>query len=198
MTSMNSSEAVDNPPSFRPGLSLRFFAAFSSLSPHIAPMSISIPDRKDGFPRNTSSAHAFLTADRPYVRPHSQPRKEEFPLENAINTLGFDVRALWITFGTMVALATITLLILQLNKICRELRSPALLNVQTIREKLQSDHERLTKLELSNERQESELKLLLRAQIVMLHHSIDGNSVSNLKAMLKQIEEYLVFGEIKE
>ncbi len=119
-------------------------------------------------------------------------------MENAVERVGFDPRSLWITLGTLLALAAAALMILQLVKIFRELRHPRLLDERTVREKLQSDHERLTKLEQSTERQETELKLLLRSQIVMLHHSIDGNSVNNLKAMLKQIEEYLVFGEIRE
>ena len=119
-------------------------------------------------------------------------------MENAISRLGFDIQALWITLGTLVGIASITLLALQLVKIVRELRNPRLLDVKTVRENLQNDHERLSKLEESNERQEEELKLLLRSQIVMLHHSIDGNSVNNLKTMLKQIEEYLIFGEVKE
>ena len=114
------------------------------------------------------------------------------------NQLGFDVTALWITMGTLVAAATIALLIMQLIKIFRELRHPKLVDEKIIQEKLAKAHERLTKLEQSTDRQETELKLLLRSQLVMVHHSIDGNSIENLKNMLKQIEEYLVFGEVKK
>lgn len=119
-------------------------------------------------------------------------------MENAVRQLGFDIQAVWITLGTLAALAAMALLIMQIVKIFRELRSPRLLDEKAIREKLQSDHERLTKLEQSTARQETELKLLLRSQLVMVHHSIDGNSIDNLKSMLKQIEEYLVFGYVKE
>ena len=119
-------------------------------------------------------------------------------MENAVTKIGFDPQALWITFGTLIAIATSALLVMQIIKIFRELRSPRTLDERSIQDKLRNDHERLTRLEQSTERQETELKLLLRSQIVMLHHSIDGNSVNNLKTMLKQIEEYLVFGEIRE
>jgi len=119
-------------------------------------------------------------------------------MENAVNRLGFDVQALWITLGTIAAGGAIALLIMQLIKIFRDLRSPRLIDEKAIREKLQSDHERLTKLEQATGRQETELRLLLRSQIVMLHHSLDGNSISSLKAMLKQIEEYLIFGEVRD
>jgi len=119
-------------------------------------------------------------------------------MANAVSKLGFDIQALWITLGTMAAVGTMALLVMQLIKIYREIRSPRMSGEKAIREKLQSDHERLSKLEQATDRQETELRLLLRSQIVMLHHSIDGNSINNLKAMLKQIEEYLVFGEIRE
>ena len=119
-------------------------------------------------------------------------------MEKAVQNIGFDVQSLWITLGTLIALAAVILLVLQLVKIIRELRTPRVLDERTIRDKLQNDHERLTKLEQSTDRQEAELKLLLRAQLVMLHHSIDGNSVDNLKSMLRQIEEYLIFGSIQE
>ena len=119
-------------------------------------------------------------------------------MENAVERIGFDPRELWIALGTLIALGAVSLLVMQIIKIFRELRSPRLLDEKSIRERLQTDHERLTKLELSTERQETELKLLLRAQLVMLHHSIDGNSVDNLKSMLRQIEEYLIFGSVKD
>ena len=114
--------------------------------------------------------------------------------ENASEKIGFAPDALWITLGTLLALAAIALLVMQLVKIFRELREPRELSEQSVRKKLDSDHARLTNLEQSTARQEEELKLLLRSQIVMLHHSIDGNSVDNLKSMQRQIEEYLIFG----
>ena len=119
-------------------------------------------------------------------------------MENATQRIGFDPRALWITLGTILALGAVSLLAMQLIKLFRELRNPHLLDEKSVREKLQNDHQRLTMLEPSTERQETELKLLLRSQLVMLHHSIDGNSVDNLKAMLRQIEEYLIFGSSSE
>ena len=119
-------------------------------------------------------------------------------MQNAVENIGFDLQDLWIALGTLIALGAVSLLVMQIIKIFRELRSPRLLDEKSVRERLQTDHERLTKLELSTERQETELKLLLRSQLVMLHHSIDGNSVDNLKSMLRQIEEYLIFGSVKD
>ena len=119
-------------------------------------------------------------------------------LDNAVKQLGFDLQSVLITLGTLVAVGAITLLVMQIIKIFRDLRNPKLLDEKSNREKLANDHERLTKLEQSTSRQETELKLLLRSQLVMVHHSIDGNNVDNLKKMLTQIEEYLVFGTVKE
>ena len=74
------------------------------------------------------------------------------------------------------------------------MREPYVNDARGLQERLRADHERLTTLERSTERQEEELKLILRAQIVLMHHIVDGNGVENLKAMQRQIEEYLVYG----
>ena len=118
-------------------------------------------------------------------------------MNEATEKIGFTPDALWITLGTLLALAAAALLIMQLIKIFREIREPRLLDERTVRKKLESDHERLTNLEQSTARQEEELKLLLQAQIVMLHHSIDGNNIDHLKSMQRRIEEYLIFGGSK-
>ena len=115
-------------------------------------------------------------------------------METAIKTLNFGPEALWITLGTLVAIAALTLLGLQLAKHIRDLRQPGLTDELKLHEQLRSDHDRLSTLERATTRQEEELKLILRAQIVIMHHIVDGNGVENLKAMQRQIEEFLVYG----
>ncbi len=115
-------------------------------------------------------------------------------MENAVQALGFGPEALWITLGTLCAGAAAVLLLLQTVKLIRELRSPSLAGARSVQDRLRSDHARLNSLERSTERQEEEMKLLLRAQMVLMHHIVDGNGVENLKAMQRQIEEYLVYG----
>ena len=112
------------------------------------------------------------------------------------SSLGFAPEALWITLGTLAAIAALVLLILQLIRHIRELREPSQNAARGLHERLRTDHDRLSTLEQSTERQEEELKLILRAQIVLMHHIVDGNGVENLKAMQRQIEEYLVYGRI--
>ncbi len=118
-------------------------------------------------------------------------------MENAMTRLGFAPEALWITLGTLAALAALALLILQLVRHIRDLRQPALSDARSLQESLREDHERLNTLERSTARQEEELKLILRAQIVLMHHIVDGNGVENLKAMQRRIEEYLVYGRLQ-
>ena len=115
-------------------------------------------------------------------------------METALKTLNFGPEALWITLGTLVAMAALALLALQLVSHIRALRQPGLANDQHLQEQLRSDHDRLSALERATTRQEEELKLILRAQIVLIHHIVDGNGVENLKAMQRQIEEFLVYG----
>ena len=123
-----------------------------------------------------------------------QQESEVISLENS---LGFAPEALWITLGTLAAIAALALLILQLIRHVRELREPSINDARGLQERLRADHERLSALERSTERQEEELKLILRAQIVIMHHIVDGNGVENLKAMQRQIEEYLVYGRFE-
>ena len=98
--------------------------------------------------------------------------------------IGFGPEALWITLGTLTALAALLLLGLQIAARIREIREPG----------IKEERGRRCTGEQSTSRQEEELKMILRAQIVMMHHIVDGNGVENLKAMQRQIEEYLIFG----
>ena len=115
-------------------------------------------------------------------------------METAIKTLNFGPEALWITLGTLVAIAALALLGLQLAKHIRDLRQPGRMDDLQLHEQLRADHDWLAALERATTRQEEELKLILRAQIVIMHHIVDGNGVENLKAMQRQIEEFLVYG----
>ncbi len=118
-------------------------------------------------------------------------------MENAVTQLGFAPDALWITLGTLAAIAVLALLIMQIIRHVRELREPSLSGARGIQERLRADHDRLSMLERATGRQEEELKLILRAQIVLMHHIVDGNGVENLKAMQRRIEEYLVYGRLQ-
>ena len=108
--------------------------------------------------------------------------------------MGFGPEALWVTFGTLTGLAALLLLGLQIAARIREIREPGIKGSREIEKQMREEHGRLCMLEQSTSRQEEELKMILRAQIVMMHHIVDGNGVENLKAMQRQIEEYLIFG----
>ena len=71
-------------------------------------------------------------------------------------------------------------------------------NERTVEEKLRNDNERLNRLENTTMEQEAELKLILRSQIAMIHHMIDGNGIDRLKETQRDIEEFLITGKIKK
>ena len=119
-------------------------------------------------------------------------------MENVVSKVGFTPEALWITLGTLAAVGALTLLGLQIAKHIRDLREPTLRDSNALRDTLRADHDRLTTLERATARQEEELKLILRAQIVIMHHIVDGNGVENLKCMQRQIEEFLVYDRAPE
>ena len=115
-------------------------------------------------------------------------------MENVVKTIGFGPEALWITLGTLTGLAALLLLGLQIAARIREIREPGITGNREMEKQMREEHGRLCTLEQSTSRQEEELKMILRAQIVMMHHIVDGNGVENLKSMQRQIEEYLVYG----
>ena len=117
-------------------------------------------------------------------------------MEEASKVIGFAPDALWITLGVLVAVIIIAKATTDLMINAKKLKAPEQVEEKSMQEKLNSDHERLSKLESATERQEKEMQLLLRSQVAMLHHMIDGNGVDGLKAMQKQIEDFMIYGEI--
>ena len=119
-------------------------------------------------------------------------------MEEATKALGFAPSALWITIGVLVSLATVALLVLNLIIKIREVKKPKVTDERSIQEKLHHDNERLNELEATTKRQDEELKLILRSQMAMIHHMVDGNNTTALKEMQKDIEEYLITGKMKK
>ena len=115
----------------------------------------------------------------------------------ATEILGFTPSALWVTLGVLVAVGVIVKLAFDLIIKFKELRKPRVNDEQTIHDKLQSDDERLTVLENTTKKQDQELKLLLRSQMAIIHHMVDGNNTVKLKEAQDDIEEYLISGKIK-
>lgn len=115
----------------------------------------------------------------------------------ATDILGFAPGALWVTLGVLVAVGVIVKLVFDLIIKARELRKPRVNDEQTIHDQLQSDDERLTVLENTTKKQDQELKLLLRSQMAIIHHMVDGNNTVKLKEAQDDIEEYLISGKIK-
>lgn len=115
----------------------------------------------------------------------------------ATEILGFTPSALWVTLGVLVAVGIIVKLVFDLIIKARELRKPRVNDEQTIHDQLQSDDERLTVLEATTKKQDQELKLILRSQMAMIHHMVDGNNTVKLREAQDDIEEYLISGKIR-
>jgi len=115
----------------------------------------------------------------------------------ATEILGFTPSAMWVTLGVLVAVGIIVKLVFDLIIKARELRKPRVNDEQTIHDQLQSDDERLTVLEATTKKQDQELKLILRSQMAMIHHMVDGNNTIKLKEAQDDIEEYLISGKIR-
>ena len=116
-------------------------------------------------------------------------------MQNASDVIGFTPDAFWIFLGVLVALVIIAKAVTDLIINTRKLKAPGEKGEKSVQDKLKSDHERLTKLEATTERQEKEMQLLLRSQVAILHHMIDGNGVDGLKKVQNQIEDFMVYGD---
>ena len=119
-------------------------------------------------------------------------------VEEAYKLIGFAPSELWTTLGVLIGLAIIAKLGIDLVLKIRELRKPKVSEDKTMQEKLQSDHVRLQNLENTTKRQDEELKLILRGQMAMIHHMIDGNNTEALKRTQKDIEDYLITGKTNQ
>lgn len=84
---------------------------------------------------------------------------------------------LWITLVTIIALGAVLLLVLNIISKWKELKKPM------------NEKEELIK---SVKKHDVELQLLLKAQMLMLKHMVDGNSVDKLKEMQDEINRYLL------
>lgn len=111
---------------------------------------------------------------------------------DASKIIGFTPDALWTALAVLIGVGIIAKLIMDLVLKIRDLRKPKVQDEKTIQEKLASDHKRLSELEEASKKQDKELKLLLRSQIAMIHHMIDGNNTVDLRKSQKAIEDFLV------
>ena len=119
-------------------------------------------------------------------------------MADASKAIGFGPEALWITVGVLVAGAAIALMVLNLIKVWRELRKPKVQEEETMEERLDSGEKRLASLEDLTSKHEKEMTLLLRSQVAILHHMVDGNNTKALKANQEAIEEYLLTGKVNQ
>ena len=122
--------------------------------------------------------------------------------EMANKIFGFTPSMLWSALAVIIAVGIIAKLVMDLIIKYRELRKPKVKDEKTIQDKLASDNQRLNKLEETAEKQDKELKLILRSQMAIIHHMVenmdDGEDSTGLKETQKDIETYLITGKIKE
>jgi len=118
--------------------------------------------------------------------------------ETASALIGFTPSAGWVFLGVLIALGIVAKLVMDLVIKSRELRKPKVTDEKDIQEKLKNDNDRLKRLEDKTEQQEEELKLILRSQMVIIHHMIDGNGTQSLKETQQDIEDYLITGKVRE
>lgn len=118
--------------------------------------------------------------------------------EAANQVVGFTPSMLWVFLAVTIALGIIAKLAMDLVIKYREIRKPKVSGEKSTQEKLRSDSDRLTTLEDIITQQQEELKLLLRGQMDVIHHLVDGNNTVALKDTQKDIEEFLLTGKVRK
>lgn len=118
--------------------------------------------------------------------------------ETANQIIGFTPSMLWGFLAVAIALGIIAKLAMDLIIKYRELRKPKISGEKSTQEILKSDNDRLTTLEDIIAQQQEELKLLLRGQMDVIHHLVDGNNTQALKDTQKDIEEFLLTGKVRK
>lgn len=113
-------------------------------------------------------------------------------MEDINKLIGFGPEALWTFLGVAIGISVIVKLVLDLVLKIRDLRKPKVEDEKTIQEKLANDHRRLSELEEITKKQDKELKLMLRSQMAMIHHMIDGNNTTALRKSQQAIEDFLI------
>lgn len=119
-------------------------------------------------------------------------------METATTIIGFTPSMLWVFIGVAIALGIIAKLCMDLVIGYREMKHPKAAGAKSMQEQMRTDHERLEALEVTTKQQDGELKLILRSQMAMIHHMVDGNNTEKLKEMQQDIEDFLITGKIKK
>lgn len=119
-------------------------------------------------------------------------------MDSATKIIGFTPDAIWVTLGVLVACGIIVKLVLDLIINWKALRKPKLQDEKTVQDALREDNTRITALEKTTKKQDEELRLILRSQMAMIHHMVDGNNTEKLKEAQGDIEEYLLSGKIND
>ena len=91
----------------------------------------------------------------------------------------------------MMALALFTALCVAggwLIKIVKSVKKPA----DDVATKLDRDNKRIIKLEDSMDKMSNSMKLLMKSNLAVLSHIVDGNNTKDLAAIEKEIHEYLI------
>ena len=103
---------------------------------------------------------------------------------------------LWYFCIVLISIMTVALLVCNLLAKIKELRKPKDENRKTVDDKLANDEARIKALERDSRRTQDEMKLLMRGELAMLHHAIDGNHTESLKEVQGQLEYYLTFDKM--
>ena len=82
-----------------------------------------------------------------------------------------------------------------IQKAQQEAREPLMKaekEVQMLREQTRDMEHRIGHLDRLTDRHDDEMKILLRSQLALLSHQINGNSIDKLKNSMNEITEYLM------
>lgn len=105
------------------------------------------------------------------------------------NLTGSDIRTALVVFGVVVGLAiSVLTLITMLRKEKEHAQQPYIRLKETV-----VDHaDRIKKLETAAGTNVVENRLMMKMQLALVRHAIDGNNIEGLRDMREQVQSYLI------
>lgn len=105
------------------------------------------------------------------------------------NISGADIRTTLVVIGAFVALIIAVLSLVSMIRKEKELHDSPINN---LREQVKDHGKRISALESAENTNVTENKLMMRMQLALIRHAIDGNNIEGLRDMREEVQNYLV------
>lgn len=105
------------------------------------------------------------------------------------NISGADIRTAIVVICAVIAMM---ISVLTLIGLMRKERAERAKPIDTMRGQLTDHEKRIARLEAASTANVTENRLMMRMQLALVRHAIDGNNVEGLRDMREEVQRYLI------